>query len=273
MPEEVGFAIKSELAVRMLQRAFGAQVPSAWVTGDEIYGNDSDLRGWLEREERPHVLAVSCSHPIWREGRQDRADALAASLPADAWATLSAGVGSQGERLYDWVCIRLPYETAHGMAQWLLVTVPEVRRLLLALTEPDERFCLRLAWSTFRRRHQSIAQRCHAVRRAHKHPVSTSVPVIQVLSCSNLKLTDEQWTRISPLLPAQKPRTGRPNSDHRTIVAGILWVAHTGASWRELPDRFGPWQTIYSRYHRWRKAGIWQQVLEILSSGPVANAP
>lgn len=121
VPEEVGFATKSELAARMLQRAFGAQVPSAWVTGDEIYGNDSDLRGWLEREERPHVLAVSCSHPIWREGRQDRADALAASLPADAWATLSAGVGSQGERLYDWVCIRLPYETAHGMAQWLLV--------------------------------------------------------------------------------------------------------------------------------------------------------
>ena len=151
--------------------------------------------------------------------------------------------------------------------------MPEVRRLLLALTEPAERFRFRLAWSAFRRRHQSIAQRCHAARRAHEHPVSTCAPAIHLLSCGNLELTDERWARISPLLPPQKPPTGRPANDHRTILAGMLWVARTGASWRELPDHYGPWQTIHSRYQRWRKAGIWQQVLDVLDSHHHPDAP
>ena len=67
-----------------------------------------------------YVLAVACSHSLWRAGRQERADSLVASLPHQAWATLSAGEGSQGERLYDWACIRLSYETGPGAAQWLL---------------------------------------------------------------------------------------------------------------------------------------------------------
>ena len=104
----------------MLERAFAAGVPAAWVTGDEIYGNDPDLRRWLEGRTHPYVLAVSCSHALWHGGKQEPADALVASLPAEAWATLSAGTGSKGERLYDWACIRLPYESASGMAHWLV---------------------------------------------------------------------------------------------------------------------------------------------------------
>lgn len=121
VPEEVTFATKPELAKRMLARAFAAGVPAAWVTGDEVYGDATDLRRWLEHEGRPSVFAVSCSHPVWREGRQERADTLVAPLPQDAWGTLSCGVGSQGERLYDWACIHLPYESSAGMAHWLLV--------------------------------------------------------------------------------------------------------------------------------------------------------
>lgn len=74
-------------------------------------------------------------------------------------------------------------------------------------------------------------------------------------------LTDEQWVRIEPLLPPQKPKTGRPAHDHRRVINGILWVLRTGAPWRDLPERYGPWRTVASRYYRWCRAGIWDEVL------------
>jgi SRSO17 transposase len=120
VPEEVTFATKPGLAQQMLERACVAGVPAVWVTGDEIYGDATELRHWLEQDRHPYVFAVSCSAPIWHDGEQERADALVASLPPDSWGTLSCGAGSQGERLYDWACIRLPYEAAAGMASWLL---------------------------------------------------------------------------------------------------------------------------------------------------------
>lgn len=121
IPKGASFATKPELARQMLERAFMAGVPAAWVTGDEIYGDATDLRRWLEQNTHPYVFAVSCSSPIWHGGRQERADALVASLPPESWGTLSCGAGSQGERLYDWACIQLPAETAAGMVSWLLV--------------------------------------------------------------------------------------------------------------------------------------------------------
>ena len=54
-------------------------------------------------------------------------------------------------------------------------------------------------------------------------------------------LTDQQWQQLQPLLPPQKPITGRPAKDHRTIINGILWVLRTGAPWRDLPEHYGPW--------------------------------
>jgi transposase len=78
------------------------------------------------------------------------------------------------------------------------------------------------------------------------------------------ELTNEQWERLQPLLPPQKPTTGRPAHDHRTILNGILWILRTGAPWRDLPERYGPWRTVASRFYRWQKAGIFQQVLETL---------
>ena len=75
------------------------------------------------------------------------------------------------------------------------------------------------------------------------------------------ELTDAQWARLKDLLPPQKPRTGRPSIDHRTMVNGMLWIARTGAPWRDLPERYGKWTSVYSRFQRWRKAGIWERVL------------
>jgi transposase len=64
---------------------------------------------------------------------------------------------------------------------------------------------------------------------------------------------------LAPLLPPEKPRTGRPSKDHRQIVNGILWRLGTGAPWRDLPERYGPWQTVYTRFRRWRLAGVWDR--------------
>lgn len=74
------------------------------------------------------------------------------------------------------------------------------------------------------------------------------------------ELTNEQWERLQPLLPPQKPRTGRPARDHRTIINGILWILRTGAPWRDLPERYGPWPSVACRFYRWQKAGIWDAI-------------
>ena len=79
-------------------------------------------------------------------------------------------------------------------------------------------------------------------------------------------LTDKQWQKLQPLLPAQKPQTGRPNISHRKVINGILWVLRTGAPWRDMPTRYGKWQTVSSRFYRWRQAGIWDTVLTALQA-------
>jgi len=74
-------------------------------------------------------------------------------------------------------------------------------------------------------------------------------------------LTNTQGERLQPLLPPQKPKTGRPAVDHRRILNGMLWILRTGAPWRDLPERYGPWRTVASRFYRWQRAGIWAQLL------------
>jgi len=78
------------------------------------------------------------------------------------------------------------------------------------------------------------------------------------------ELSDEHWERLRALLPPQKPKTGRPGKDQRLIINGILWILRTGAPWRDLPERYGPWQTVATRFYRWRKAGVWDRILEAL---------
>src|SRR5439155_21909448 len=66
-------------------------------------------------------------------------------------------------------------------------------------------------------------------------------------------LTDEQWARLQPLLPPRKPRTGKPNLDHRRIINGIQWILRTVAPWDDLPGRYGTRGTVSSRFYRWRQ--------------------
>ncbi len=76
------------------------------------------------------------------------------------------------------------------------------------------------------------------------------------------KRSDAAWARLQPLLPPRKP--GKPRQDDRRIINGILWRLATGAPWRDLPERYGPWQTVYPRCWRWTRAGVWDQILTAL---------
>jgi transposase len=77
-------------------------------------------------------------------------------------------------------------------------------------------------------------------------------------------LTNQQWQRLQPLLPVQKPTVGRPSNDHRMILNGILWILRTGAPWRDLPERYGAWETVAGRFYRWGKTGLWLLILQSL---------
>ncbi len=77
------------------------------------------------------------------------------------------------------------------------------------------------------------------------------------------ELSDAQWKSIEPLLPKNEGR-GRPWRDHRTVVNGIFWKLHTGAAWRDLPERYGAWQTAYDRHKYWMRNGTWSNLIKQL---------
>ena len=73
------------------------------------------------------------------------------------------------------------------------------------------------------------------------------------------ELTETEWARLAPLLPPRK--AGKPRKDDRLVINGLLWKSATGAPWRDLPERFGPWQSVYTRFRRRRRAGVWDRML------------
>ena len=125
IPEVVSFATKPQLARRMLERAFAAEVPHAWVTGDEVYGQDRRLRRWLEACGEAFLLAIPCQERRWvtsEEGiRAVRVDELARTLAPAAWQRISAGAGAKGERLYEWAFLPAQQQGEAAPLRGLLV--------------------------------------------------------------------------------------------------------------------------------------------------------
>jgi putative transposase len=74
------------------------------------------------------------------------------------------------------------------------------------------------------------------------------------------ELTDEQWILIEPLLPGKEGDPGAHGEDNRRFVDGVIWIARTGAPWRDLPERYGEWNSVYQRFNRWAKSGVWERV-------------
>jgi SRSO17 transposase len=121
IPEDVAFATKPKLAERMLERAWKAGVKAAWVVGDEVYGNDSDLRRFLESNGQPYVLAVRCDQKLWVDLEHLRVDRIADALPKRAWRKSGAGLGTKGPRWYDWALRPFGPVDERGWRLWLLV--------------------------------------------------------------------------------------------------------------------------------------------------------
>jgi SRSO17 transposase len=121
VPEGAVFATKPRLAKRMLERAFRAGVPAAWVTGDEVYGSDGDLRRWLEQEGQPYVLAVRANQFVWVGFRQSTVAALTRSLPKRAWHKITIAAGSKGPRRYAWAWLPINHALGPRWRRWLLV--------------------------------------------------------------------------------------------------------------------------------------------------------
>jgi SRSO17 transposase len=103
--DTVEFATKPELAQRMLERLLEAGSDVEWFTADEAYGDNPGLRSWCEQVGLNYVMGISCSHPFTTATGKTRADELAAAAPAKGWQRLSAGIGSKGHRLYDWLLL------------------------------------------------------------------------------------------------------------------------------------------------------------------------
>ena len=110
VPDGTGFATKPALAVRMIERAVAARVPFAWVVADSVYGV-GDVEMALRRAGKGYVLGVSCNHHVWSGHNKPpvagTAEQIAGSVDASRWQRLSAGEGTKGARLHDWVYCEL----------------------------------------------------------------------------------------------------------------------------------------------------------------------
>ena len=79
------------------------------------------------------------------------------------------------------------------------------------------------------------------------------------------EIEQEAWQRIERFLPGKAGDVGVTAVDNRLFINAVFWIAKTGAPWRDLPPRFGPWNSVYQRFNRWAKKGIWQKIAEALA--------
>ena len=82
------------------------------------------------------------------------------------------------------------------------------------------------------------------------------------------ELTNVQWERISHLIPGKKGDKGRAGEDNRLFVDAVLWILRTGAPWRDLPPEFGNWNSIFIRFNRWSRKGVWETLFKVLADDP-----
>lgn len=83
-----------------------------------------------------------------------------------------------------------------------------------------------------------------------------------------LILSDGQWERIAPHLPGKIGDPGRSAADNRLFLEGVLWIARVGAPWRDLPETFGQWNSVFQRFRRWALKGVFERIFKLLSDDP-----
>ncbi|MGQ0773138.1 MAG: IS701 family transposase [Pseudonocardiales bacterium] len=134
--EDVEFATKPELVRRMLERALAAGVIFSWFTADEAYGDNPALRSWLQRQDIPYVMAISCDQRLSTPTGPQRADELARMAPKRGWQRLSAGAGSKGHRLYDWLLLDPGADDHQLLVRRSISTPSELAYYLIHTTAP-----------------------------------------------------------------------------------------------------------------------------------------
>ena len=89
---------------------------------------------------------------------------------------------------------------------------------------------------------------------------------------ARLLMEDAEWSFFEAYIIAIRGRGGRPARNHRLVLDGIFWIARTGAQWRDLPEEFGKWSSVYRQFRRWTLAGLWELALDTLNdSGVLAD--
>ncbi len=83
-----------------------------------------------------------------------------------------------------------------------------------------------------------------------------------------LVLSDAQWERMAPLIIGRPDQRGSTGRDNRMFVEGVLWIVRTGSPWRDLPDAFGEWNSVFHRFSRWSQKGVWWRIFEAMSDDP-----
>jgi len=80
------------------------------------------------------------------------------------------------------------------------------------------------------------------------------------------ELTDEEWKQVKDLLPPERTgKKGKPCKDNRNMLNAMVWLARSGAPWRDLPERFGPWESVYTRFRKWLDDGILDNVFRVVT--------
>lgn len=86
------------------------------------------------------------------------------------------------------------------------------------------------------------------------------------MATKRYELTDIEWDQIKDMLPSEQTgKPGRPPKDNRVMLNAMVWLARSGAAWRDLPERYGPWESVYSRFQKWIDDGILDNIFRVLS--------
>jgi transposase len=85
---------------------------------------------------------------------------------------------------------------------------------------------------------------------------------------NRLILSDDQWERVAPHLPGKVGDPGRSGANNRKFLEAVLWVARVGGPWRDLPETFGNWNSVFQRFRRWALKGVFGRLFEVLSGDP-----
>ena len=121
VPEELEFQTKPQMALEMIKDAMLAGVPYKWITGDCVYGDYTDIRVWLETNQKCYVMNVSGKAYVWRGYKQESISSILKNLPQEGWVEASCGNGSKGTRVYDWLHLPINPGAVSGFERSLLI--------------------------------------------------------------------------------------------------------------------------------------------------------